>query len=148
MVRTLGTDAMLRRLEAEEERNIAQFDRHAQALVDDVESHALFARIEDEEKQHATMLHALKQQDEPRTRLEALMEGREVARLRAPAVGSATRSTVSTTAWARSSASVAAWPGDRWSQVVLVSRGCVTLLASALSMGSGAYLAASRSGSD
>src|SRR5436305_14850428 len=35
MAKTLGTDAMLRRLEAEEERNIAQFDRHAQARTED-----------------------------------------------------------------------------------------------------------------
>src|SRR5262249_17461851 len=75
MVRTLGTDAMLRRLEAEEERNITQFDRNAQALASDAESHALFLRIEDEEKHHATMLHSLKQHDEPRTRLEAMFKG-------------------------------------------------------------------------
>src|SRR5690349_22937924 len=75
MAKTLGTDAMLRRLEAEEERNITLFDRHAQALVQDQESHELFTRIEEEEKGHATMLHSLKQRDEPRSRLEAMLKG-------------------------------------------------------------------------
>src|SRR5579872_1446555 len=75
MARTLGTDAMLRRLEAEEERNIAQFERHATALIEDADSNLLFSRIEEEEKGHATLLHSLKQRDEPRTRLEAILKG-------------------------------------------------------------------------
>ncbi|HEV2473133.1 MAG TPA: ferritin family protein, partial [Chthonomonadales bacterium] len=75
MARTFGADAMLRRLEAEEERNIAQFARHARALEADPASHNLFLRIEDEEKHHATTLHSLKSPDEPKSRLEAMLKG-------------------------------------------------------------------------
>src|SRR6202040_3623932 len=61
--------------EAEEERNIAQFERQAKDLAADAESFALFQRIEDEEKQHASTLHSLKMPDEPKTRLEAMLKG-------------------------------------------------------------------------
>ncbi|HLK59302.1 MAG TPA: VIT1/CCC1 transporter family protein [Chthonomonadaceae bacterium] len=140
MARALGTDAMLRRLEAEEERNIAQFGRQVQALAEDAESHALFLRIENEEKQHATLLHSLKSPDEPKTRLEAMLKGEKWH--------------VSTGSWIGDliygvndglgavfgviSGMAGATDGGR---VVLVS-GMVAMLASALSMGSGAFMAA------
>jgi len=139
MVRTLGTDAMLRRLEAEEERSAVQFDRHAQALSADAESHALFTRIEEEEKQHAITLHSLKAPDEPRSRLEAMLKGEKWH--------------VSTGSWIGDaiygindglgavfgvvSGMAGATGGDR---IVLVS-GMVAMLASALSMGSSAFMA-------
>ena len=75
MMKTFGADAMLRRLEAEEERNVVQFERHARDLSADAESFALFQRIEEEEKQHASTLHSLKMSDEPKTRLEAMLKG-------------------------------------------------------------------------
>lgn len=139
MVRTLGTDAMLRRLEAEEERNIAQFDRHAHALADDAESHALFTRIEDEEKQHAIMIHSLKQHDEPRTRLEALMRGEKWH--------------VSTGSWIGDAiygindglgavfGVVSGMSGATGGAKIVLVSGLVTMLASALSMGSSAFMA-------
>ena len=75
MVRSLGTDAMLRRIEAEEDRNIAQFNRFAQALPKTRFRMNCFARIEEEEKQHASLLHSLKMPDEPKGRLEAILKG-------------------------------------------------------------------------
>ncbi len=72
---TLGTDAMLRRLEAAEERNMAEFGKYASDLVEDAESNELFLKIEEEERQHATLLQGLKTQEEPRTRLEAMLKG-------------------------------------------------------------------------
>ncbi len=148
MAKTLGTDAMLRRLEAEEERNISQFDRHAQALVEDVESHELFSRIEEEEKSHASMLHGLKQRDEPRTRLEAMLKGEKWHVNTGSWIGDAIYGVndglgavfgvISGMAGATSGSSASgALTGDR---VVLVS-GMVAMLASALSMGSSAYMA-------
>jgi VIT1/CCC1 family predicted Fe2+/Mn2+ transporter/rubrerythrin len=142
MVRTLGTDAMLRRLEAEEERNIALFDRHAQALVEDAESHALFTRIEDEEKQHATMLHSLKGHDEPRTRLEAMLKGEKWHVSTGSWIGDAIYGVndglgaVFGVVSGMAGATRGAKP-----EVVLVS-GLVATLASALSMGSSAFMAA------
>jgi VIT1/CCC1 family predicted Fe2+/Mn2+ transporter/rubrerythrin len=149
MARTLGTDAMLRRLEAEEERNIAQFDRHAQALEEDIESHALFVRIEDEEKSHASLLHSLKQRDEPRTRLEAMLKGEKWHVSTGSWIGDAIYGVndglgavfgvISGMAGATTgTAGAGALTGDR---VVLVS-GLVAMLASALSMGSSAFMAA------
>ena len=142
MARTLGTDAMLRRVEAEEERNAALFDHHARALAADSESHALFNRIEDEEKQHASLLHSLKAPDEPRSRLEAILKGEKWH--------------VSTGSWIGDSiygindglgavfgvvSGMAGYSGSRNVQYVLVS-GLFAMLASALSMGSSAYMAA------
>ncbi len=139
MARTLGSDAMLRRLEAEEARNIAQFDRHAQALQSDPESHSLFTRIEDEEKQHASMLHSLKSHDEPKTRLEAMLKGEKWH--------------VSTGSWIGDAiygindglgacfGTVSGMAGYAGGNKVVLAAGMFTMLASALSMGSSAYMA-------
>jgi len=142
MAHTLGTDAMLRRLEAEEERNIAQFDRHAQALAADAQSHALFIRIENEEKQHAALIHSLKAPEEPRTRLEAMLKGEKWHVSTGSWIGDAIYGindglgavfgVISGMAGAAGAAG-----GDR---IVLVS-GMVAMLASALSMGASAYMA-------
>lgn len=139
MVRTLGTDAMLRRLEAEEERNIAQFDRHAQALAADAESYALFTRIEDEEKQHAITLHSLKAPDEPRTRLEAMLKGEKWHVSTGSWIGDAIYGVNDGlgAVFGVVSGMAGATDGDR---IVLVS-GLVAMLASALSMGSSAFMA-------
>jgi vacuolar iron transporter family protein len=148
MAKTIGTDAMLRRLEAEEERNISQFDRHAQALSDDRESHILFSRIEEEEKSHASLLHSLKQKDEPRSRLEAMLKGEKWHVSTGSWIGDAIYGVndglgavfgvISGMAGATTgSAANGALTGDR---VVLVS-GMVAMLASALSMGSSAFMA-------
>jgi VIT1/CCC1 family predicted Fe2+/Mn2+ transporter/rubrerythrin len=144
LVKTLGTDAMLRRLEADEERNIAQFDRHAQALAEDAESHALFTRIEAEEKQHATMIHSLKSPEEPKTRLEAMLK--------------AEKWHVSTGSWIGDAiygindglgavfgvvSGMAGYAGTRQDSLHFVlASGLVATLASALSMGSSAFMAA------
>ena len=140
MGKTLGTDAMLRRLEAEEERNAAQFGRNVEALASDPESHDLFLRIEEEEKQHAVTLHTLKSPEEPKTRLEAILKGEKWHVSTGSWVGDAIYGVndglgavfgvVSGMAGAVSNG-----------RVVLVS-GLVATLASALSMGSGAFMAA------
>jgi VIT1/CCC1 family predicted Fe2+/Mn2+ transporter/rubrerythrin len=139
IARTLGTDALLRRLEAEEERNASRFGHHAAALAADAESHALFSRIEDEEKSHSSILHSLKNPDEPRTRLEAMLKGEKWH--------------VSTGSWIGDAiygindglgavfgivSGMAGYEGG--GQVVLVA-GMFGMLASALSMGSSAFMA-------
>ena len=139
LARTIGSDAMLRRLEAEEARNIAQFDHHAQALEEDTASHALFLRIEEEEKQHAGMLHALKSREEPKSRLEAIFKGEKWH--------------VSTGSWIGDAiygindglgacfGTVSGMAGYAGGQKVVLAAGMFTMLASALSMGSSAYMA-------
>lgn len=140
MARTLGMDAMLRRLEAEEQRNAAQFERHALALIADPESHALFARIENEEKAHAVMLHTMKSQDEPRTRLEAMLKGEKWHVSTGSWIGDAIYGVNDGlgAVFGVVSGMAGAAGGDR---IVLVS-GMVAMLASALSMGSSAFMAA------
>ncbi len=139
LAHTLGSDAMLRRLEAEEERNAASFERHAQDLAEDAESHALFTRIEDEEKQHAQTLHALKTPDAPKTRLEAMLKGEKWH--------------VSTGSWIGDAiygindglgavfGVVSGMAGYTGGDRVVLAAGLFTTLASALSMGSSAYMA-------
>jgi VIT1/CCC1 family predicted Fe2+/Mn2+ transporter/rubrerythrin len=143
LARTLGTDAMLRRLEAEEDRAAAQFHLHAQALAADPDSHTLFTRIEAEEKQHAVVLHTLKTPDEPRTRLEALLKGEKWH--------------VSTGSWIGDAiygvndglgavfgvvSGMAGYAGSQQDAFhFVVASGLVATLASALSMGSSAFMA-------
>ena len=143
LVRSLGTDAMLRRLEAEEERNIAQFGRHAAALTEDAVSHGLFLRIEDEEKQHATLLHQLKAPDEPNTRLEAIFKGEKWHRSTGSWIGDAIyglNDGLGSVFGVVSGMAGAAGKAANGSQVVLAA-GLIAMLASALSMGSSAFMA-------
>jgi len=143
MMKTFGADAMLRRLEAEEERNIAQFERQARDLSADAESFALFQKIEDEEKQHASTLHSLKLPDEPKTRLEAMLKGEKWH--------------VSTGSWIGDAiygvndglgsvfgvvSGMAGFAGTQHEAFrYVVASGLVATLASALSMGSSAFMA-------
>ncbi|MDE2126984.1 MAG: VIT1/CCC1 transporter family protein [Armatimonadetes bacterium] len=118
---------------------MAQFARHAAALAEDAESHTLFNTIEEEEKHHAALLHGLKPPVEPKTRLEALLK--------------AEKWHVNTGSWIGDSiygindglgavfgivSGMAGYAGGR--HVVLVA-GMFGMLASALSMGSSAYMA-------
>ena len=143
MVRALGTDAMLRRLEAEEERNITRFSRHAQALADDATSHGLFLRIEDDEKQHANLLHQLKAPDEPNTRLEAILKGEKWHRSTGSWIGDAIyglNDGLGSVFGVVSGMAGAAGKAPNGSEVVLAA-GLIAMLASALSMGSSAFMA-------
>jgi VIT1/CCC1 family predicted Fe2+/Mn2+ transporter/rubrerythrin len=147
MARTLGGDAMLRRLEAEEERNATLFEKHALALQADAESHALFNRIEDEERQHAVTLHSLKAHEEPRTRLEAMLKGEKWHVSTGSWIGDAIYGVndglgavfgvVSGMAGAAGTTNAGDLHGDA---IVRVS-GMVAMLASALSMGASAFMA-------
>lgn len=150
LVKTLGTDATLRRLEAEEERNIAQFERYAHALREDAESHALFTRIEDEEKEHASLLHGLKSPDEPRTRLEAMLKGEKWHVSTGSWIGDAIYGindglgavfgVVSGMAGA-TGGTVAATSSVLSGDAIVRAAGLVAMLASALSMGASAFMA-------
>ena len=155
MARSLGTDAMLRRIEAEEDRNITQFNRHAQALAEDEVSHDLFARIEDEEKQHASLLHSLKVPDEPKGRLEAIFKGEKWHRSTGSWIGDAiyglndglgavfgvVSGMAGATATHLSASSPAPAADPLTSGKVVLTAGLIAMLASALSMGASAFMA-------
>ena len=139
MAKSLGTDAMLRRIEAEEERNIIHFERNARTLAKDEQSHQLFLRIESEERQHAVLLHSLKAQNEPRTRLDAMLKGEKWHANTGSWIGDAiygVNDGLGAVFGVVSGMSGASSGG----QIVLVS-GLVAMLASALSMGSSAFMA-------
>src|SRR5262245_44466853 len=66
---TLGTEAVLRRMEAEEEQTITAFGAHAAAIEGDPEARALFAEIEAEEETHSRLLQAILPSNTPASRL-------------------------------------------------------------------------------
>ncbi len=148
LFKTLGTDAMLRRMEADEEKNIALFERNASDLASDPESHELFNRIEEEEKRHAVALHSLKSQDEPRTRLEAMLKGEKWHNSTGSWIGDAIYGVNDglgavfgvVSGMAGATGASAASGGLSGDSVVRVA-GLVAMLASALSMGASAFMA-------
>ena len=155
LVRAFGTDAMLRRIEAEEDRNIAQFNTFAQTLAEDAVSHDLFLRIEDEEKEHAGLLDALKNPMEPKGRLEAMLKGEKWHRTTGSWIGDAIYGlndglgavfgVVSGMAGATAThlnAGASANAADPIaSGKVVLTAGLIAMLASALSMGASAFMA-------
>lgn len=144
LAKAMGADAMLRQIEAEEERSALQFAKHAKALSEDEESHALFTRIEEEEQQHASILHSLKSPDEPRTRLEAIMKGEKWHRSTGSWIGDAIyglNDGLGAVFGVVSGMAGASSHSPEGHKVVLAA-GSIAMLASALSMGTSAFMAA------
>lgn len=140
MTRTLGTEAMLRRMEAEEDKNIVIFQSNAEALEQFPEERDLFHRIEKEEQMHSKTLQSLSGGLDPASRLEAMFKREKWH--------------VSTGSWIGDAiygvndglgavfgivSGVAGYSGGGHEVVVA---GMFGMVASALSMGSGAFLAA------
>jgi vacuolar iron transporter family protein len=73
-LRTLGTEAMLRRMEAEEERNIAVFEAQSEAIDSDPLTRTLFEEVEAEEEAHAKLLQGMMGPSEPAARLDAMLK--------------------------------------------------------------------------
>ncbi len=137
--RVFGIETMLRRMEAEEERNIAYFESQSAVIDGDPVSRTLFEEIEGEEQEHAHILQGMKGTESPASRLEAMLKREKWH--------------VSTGSWIGDAiygvndglgavfgivSGMAAYTGG--SRQVVVA-GLFGMLASALSMGSGAYLA-------
>lgn len=72
LAQALGTEAMLRRMEREEERVIQLLDRQAGVLEGDPDSRRLFEEVEREEEAHAQLLQAIVP-NAPARRLEAIL---------------------------------------------------------------------------
>ncbi len=135
----LGAETMLRRMEVEEERNIAYFDSQASIIDSDPTSRSLFEEIEGEEKEHSHLLGGMRPHDHPAGKLEAILKGEKWH--------------VSTGSWIGDAiygindglgavfgivSGMAGYTGNSHQVVVA---GMFGMLASALSMGSGAFLA-------
>ncbi|MCL5283308.1 MAG: VIT1/CCC1 transporter family protein [Armatimonadetes bacterium] len=138
MTRILSTEAMLRRMEMEEERNISDYNNQS-AIATDAESVGLFRQFEAEEKTHAKVIKGLFSPNSAQARLNTMM--------------SREKWHVSTGSWIGDAiygvndglgavfgivSGVAGYTGGGHAVVVA---GVFGMLASALSMGSGAYLA-------
>lgn len=75
VVRWMGPEAMLRRMEAEEESNLTAFGHAAAAVQADPETRTLFEEVQQDEKNHTRMLQASETQGVPAARLEAILKG-------------------------------------------------------------------------
>ncbi len=138
ITRILSTETMLRRMEMEEERNITDYSSQS-AIASDAESVGLFQQVESEEKAHAKVIKGLFSPNSAQARLDTLMRREKWH--------------VSTGSWIGDAiygvndglgavfgivSGVAGYTGGGHAVVVA---GVFGMLASALSMGSGAYLA-------
>src|SRR6185369_8111046 len=135
----LGAEVMLRRMEAEEDRNIAYFNSQSAVIEKDPDSRSLFERIEGEEKEHAQALAKLMGPDTPAFRLDSMLKREKWH--------------VSTGSWIGDAiygvndglgavfGIVSGMAGYTGGSHQVVVAGLFGMLASALSMGSGAYLA-------
>jgi VIT1/CCC1 family predicted Fe2+/Mn2+ transporter/rubrerythrin len=143
LARFLGTDAMLRRMEAEEERNIADFETRAGDLEGDPVTRSLFLEVEREEQAHAKLLATLVTPNEPSTRLEAILKGEKWHVSTGSWIGDAIYGVNDGlgAVFGIVSGMAGATGGGRDTQIVIAA-GMLGLLASALSMGASAYLAA------
>lgn len=141
LARTLGTEAMLRRMEAEEERNIAQFGAQADALKSDPVSQNLFEEIEREEEAHASLLQGMRAPHDPASRLEAILKGEKWHVSTGNWIGDAIYGmNDGLTAVFGIVSGMAGVTGNSWKHVL--AAGMMATVASALSMGSSAFLAA------
>ncbi|MGC8667052.1 MAG: VIT1/CCC1 transporter family protein [Chthonomonadales bacterium] len=139
VIRYLGTDAALRRMEAAEERNIAFFSRQSDVIREDSETHRLFLEVEAEEQAHARLLQTMAPAVTPHSQLEAMLKREKWH--------------VSTGSWIGDAiygvndglgavfGIVSGMAGYTGGSHQVVVAGLFGMLASALSMGSGAYLA-------
>lgn len=141
IARALGPKAMLRRMEAEEERNMEAFGGVASGLASDPETAALFVEVEREEETHSWLLTQMTEPLGPRARLDAILRGEKWH--------------VSTGSWIGDAiygvndglgavfgivSGMAGATGS--SHTAVATAGLLGTLASALSMGSSAFLAA------
>lgn len=143
LAKSLGTDAMLRKIEAEEKKNALQFASHAQALKEDVESMELFLKIEKEEEEHSEILAHLKPTETPNTRLEAMLKGEKWHASTGSWIGDAIyglNDGLGAVFGVVSGMAGAASTAPNGARVVLVA-GLIATMASALSMGSSAFMA-------
>lgn len=137
--RLLGTEAMLRRMEVEEEKNVNQFSSAIES-GEDLSVRELFRDVEREEKAHASLLKSLAPPHAPATRLEALLRREKWHAHTGSWIGDAIYGV--NDGLGATFGIVSGMAGYSGGGHVVLIAGIAGMLASALSMGSGAYLAA------
>jgi|YelNatPaOPRAMG01_1025707.scaffolds.fasta_scaffold25652_4 VIT1/CCC1 family predicted Fe2+/Mn2+ transporter/rubrerythrin len=139
-VKSMSTDAVVRRMESEEERNIVAFQKSASALESAPEIRDLFTKIEKEEQVHSKLLQDLAPSNEPASRLEAMLKGEKWHVSTGSWIGDAIYGVNDGLGAVFGIVSGVAGYSNGGHQVVVA--GTFGMIASALSMGSGAFLAA------
>ncbi len=139
-VKSMSTDAVVRRMESEEGRNIIAFQKSASVLESAPEIRDLFTKIEKEEQTHSKLLQDLAPSNEPASRLEAMLKGEKWHVSTGSWIGDAIYGVNDGLGAVFGIVSGVAGYSNGGHQVVVA--GTFGMIASALSMGSGAFLAA------
>ncbi len=136
--RQVGTDATLRRMEAEEDRVTERYEAQARALDDETATH-LLRQMKREEESHSYIIRQMVKPAGPQSRLDILLHRESWHKRGGGWLGQAIYGANDGLGAVFGIVSgVAGYTGD--SSAVLIA-GLAGMLASALSMGSGAYLA-------
>lgn len=138
LVRALGSETMLRRMEAAEERNVEQFSAATSPDVD-VDIRDLFLEVEREEKVHSTLLRNLAPAHAPSSRLASILRGEKWHARTGSWIGDAIYGV--NDGLGATFGIVSGMAGYSGGGHVVLIAGIAGMVASALSMGSGAYLA-------
>ncbi len=138
--RQLGTEAALRQLEGEEDRDIARYE--AQALsINDVEAQAMLREVRREEESHGRIIREIISPIGPQGMLDVMLRRERWHKRGGGWLGDAIYGANDGLGAVFGIVSgVAGYTGGTASNLVLIS-GLAGMLASALSMGSGAFLA-------
>ncbi len=140
---TLGTEAMLKRMEAEEERNIAAFEQQSKVIDSDPVTRSLFEEVEREEQAHAKLLAGMSNVNTPAGRLEAMLHGEKWHVNTGSWIGDAIYGMNDglTAVFGIVSGMAGLTSGHPDKVGLVIGAGMMATLASALSMGSSAFLA-------
>ncbi|HEU5438927.1 MAG TPA: VIT1/CCC1 transporter family protein [Ktedonobacterales bacterium] len=137
--RGTGTDAALRRMEHAEDVDIARYERHAQG-VSDAEAAKMLREVRHEEEAHGRVIRDMLAQEGPQGTLDVLLRRERWHKRGGGWIGDAIYGANDGLGAVFGIVSGVAGATAGSSNVVLIA-GLAGMLASALSMGSGAYLA-------
>jgi VIT1/CCC1 family predicted Fe2+/Mn2+ transporter/rubrerythrin len=140
LLRQVGTEAALRQLESEEDKDIARYEAQARS-VNDVEAQEMLREVKREEESHGRIIREIVSPIGPQGMLDLMLRRERWHKRGGGWLGDAIYGANDGLGAVFGIVSgVAGYTGGASSNLVLVS-GLAGMLASALSMGSGAYLA-------
>lgn len=139
VMRGIGTDAALRRMEAAEDVDIARYEAHAQAVSDE-EAAKMLREVRREEEAHGRIVREMVAPEGPQGVLEVILRRERWHKRGGGWIGDAIYGANDGLGAVFGIVSGVAGATTGNSRVVLIA-GLAGMLASALSMGSGAYLA-------
>ena len=137
--RGIGTDAALRHMEAAEDVDVARYEQHARA-VSDAEAAAMLREVRREEEAHGRVIRELVAPEGPQSALDVMLRRERWHKQGGGWIGDAIYGANDGLGSVFGIVSGVAGATAGSSSVVLIA-GLAGMLASALSMGSGAYLA-------